>query len=181
MCRSIAFLRALNVGGRNVRMDVLRSIFEDLGFREVSTFIASGNVIFAAAPGGAEAQEAILARGLEAALGFPVETFLRSAAEVARIARHRAFSESELAEAKALNIGFLKAPLDQGQRQALDGLATDFDDFHLHGREVYWRSKTKQSESKISNALFERKVGVRTTFRTSRTLERLAAKFSPAS
>ncbi len=42
----VAFLRAVNVGGRLVKMDVLRGIFEKLGLTEVSTFIASGNVIF---------------------------------------------------------------------------------------------------------------------------------------
>ncbi|MBK6427791.1 MAG: DUF1697 domain-containing protein [Blastocatellia bacterium] len=47
MSRYIAFLRAVNVGGRIVKMKAaLRSIFEELGYQQVSTFIASGNVIF---------------------------------------------------------------------------------------------------------------------------------------
>jgi len=46
MPRCVAFLRAINVGGRTVKMDYLRSLFEDLGFADVETFIASGNVVF---------------------------------------------------------------------------------------------------------------------------------------
>ena len=42
----VALLRGINVGGRNVKMDRLREIFESLGFSNVETFIASGNVIF---------------------------------------------------------------------------------------------------------------------------------------
>ena len=46
MPRVIAFLRAINVGGRTVKMDRLRGLFADAGFRNVETFIASANVIF---------------------------------------------------------------------------------------------------------------------------------------
>jgi uncharacterized protein (DUF1697 family) len=46
MSQYIAFLRAINVGGHTVKMDPLRQLFEALGFSQVETFIASGNVIF---------------------------------------------------------------------------------------------------------------------------------------
>ena len=46
--RFIAFLRALNVGGHVVKMDALKRHFERLGFADVETFIASGNVVFSA-------------------------------------------------------------------------------------------------------------------------------------
>ncbi len=45
MPKYIAFLRAINVGGHTVKMDYLRVLFETLGFSDVETFIASGNVI----------------------------------------------------------------------------------------------------------------------------------------
>ena len=46
MARYVAFLRAVNVGGRIVKMDELRGLFTEVGLSEVETFIASGNVIF---------------------------------------------------------------------------------------------------------------------------------------
>jgi len=46
MTRYVALLRAINVGGRTVKMDVLRKHFARMGFANVETFIASGNVIF---------------------------------------------------------------------------------------------------------------------------------------
>ena len=46
MPRYVAFLRAVNVGGRIVKMDELRRPFAAAGFADVETFIASGNVIF---------------------------------------------------------------------------------------------------------------------------------------
>jgi uncharacterized protein (DUF1697 family) len=44
--RLFAFLRAINVGGRTVRMERLRREFEFFGFPGVETFIASDNVVF---------------------------------------------------------------------------------------------------------------------------------------
>ena len=44
--RYVAFLRAINVGGRVVKMDDLRRHFVSMGLSDVQTFIASGNVIF---------------------------------------------------------------------------------------------------------------------------------------
>jgi len=46
MTRYVAFLRAINVGGHNVKMDALRALFESMKLASVETFIASGNVIF---------------------------------------------------------------------------------------------------------------------------------------
>ena len=45
----LALLRGINVGGKKlVKMADLRTAFEELGFAEVSTYIASGNVLFRA-------------------------------------------------------------------------------------------------------------------------------------
>jgi uncharacterized protein (DUF1697 family) len=43
MPRFIAFLRAINVGDRNVKMGTLRALFTAVAFSQVETFIASGN------------------------------------------------------------------------------------------------------------------------------------------
>jgi uncharacterized protein (DUF1697 family) len=57
-------------------------------------------------------------------------------------------------------------------------LKTAIDDFHVHGREVYWLTKDKQSESTFSNALFERTLKVRATFRGMSTVTRLVARYA---
>ena len=58
-------------------------------------------------------------------------------------------------------------------------MKTGIDDFYVHGREVYWLCRNKQSESTFSNAKFERVLKVRVTFRGVNTVAKLAAKFSP--
>ena len=67
--RYVAFLRAINVGGHVVKMDRLRRIFESMRFRNVETFIASGNVIFEAA-GNADVLERRIEKGLAVGAGL---------------------------------------------------------------------------------------------------------------
>lgn len=174
MPRHVAFLRAVNVGGRIVKMEALRACFESMGFTNVSTYIASGNVIFQARA----LSEAALARRIEAglgpALGFEVPAFVRRADEVLALARYQPFTAAERAAALDLNVGFLAAPLTAAQGRALADLATAFDAFQVHGREVYWLCLGKQSESKFSNVAFERAVGARATFRRVSSVIKLA-------
>ncbi|MGB9403045.1 MAG: hypothetical protein WCA98_05870 [Candidatus Acidiferrales bacterium] len=54
------------------------------------------------------------------------------------------------------------------------------DDFHARGREVFWLCKKKQSDSKFTNAAFERALGIRATFRGMNTIAKLAAKYPAA-
>ena len=175
--RLIAFLRAINVGGHNVTMEELRGLFDALGFTDVETFIASGNVIFRSRSKGQQALEARIETRLREALGYEVKTFIRTDAEVAAIAGYAPFDAARLRSAGALNVGLVAEPLGAASTKALMTLRTDIDDFHVHGREVYWLCKKKQSESTFSGGLFERTLKVGVTFRGARTMARLAAKY----
>ena len=172
----IAFLRAINVGGHVVKMEVLRRHFESLGCSGVETFIASGNVIFEsrAKP---ESMQTKIERHLHASLGYEVATFIRTLAEVHAVSKYQPFTATAMKSAGALCVGFLDAPLDDAARDTLMRVKTPIDDFHVHGREVYWLCLNKQSESTFSNVKFERALKVRATFRGVNTVAKLAAKF----
>lgn len=177
MQKYIAFLRAINVGGRIVKMEALRAHFESLGFTDVETFIASGNVIFDA-KGKEDALRRKIEAHLEAALAHEVGTFLRTPAEVGAISQFVAFDATLMTSAQALNVALLHEPLDENARETLMSLRTDIDEFSVNGREVYWLCRKKQSDSKFSNALFERKLKVQATFRGINTVRKLAEKYA---
>jgi uncharacterized protein (DUF1697 family) len=175
--RYIAFLRAINVGGNNVvKMDRLRKLFEGAGYTNVETFIASGNVIFDGAgktDGLARAIEAML----KDALGFEISTFVRTGAELKALAAHDAFTPAAVARAPRFNVAFLAKPLDVKGKKALMALKTRVEDFHVHGREIYWLSQVMQSDSEISNAVFEKTLGQRSTVRGISTVRKMAEKY----
>jgi uncharacterized protein (DUF1697 family) len=175
MPHCIAFLRAINVGGRTVKMDALKAQFEALGLSSVSTFIASGNVIFETRARAMAALEHKIEQQLLGAFGFEVHSFVRSAAEVAAIAACRPFDEGELKNAATFVVGFVARPLDAAQQKIVSRFNNELDAFYVQGRELYWMSRNKQSVSTFSNAAFERALGLRATFRGMNTVQRIAA------
>jgi uncharacterized protein (DUF1697 family) len=177
MSKHIVFLRAINVGGHNVKMDALRQLFESLGFSNVETFIASGNVIFESKVGNGKTLEKKIETCLYDALGYEVATFIRTNAELAETAKYKPFPQSQLDAAAALNVGFLADALDDAATKKLMSMQTDIDDFHVHGREIYWLCKKKQSDSKVSNVAIEKALGVKSTLRGVNTVNKLAEKY----
>ncbi|MEP6834012.1 MAG: DUF1697 domain-containing protein [Gemmatimonas sp.] len=179
MPRYIAFLRAVNVGGRVVKMAQLKSIFESVGFSSVETFIASGNVIFStkstAIPSLVRKTEAALKQVLQ----YDVPVFIRTIAEVAGMAarKHSVFSESEVSGAHSLNIGVLHEPLSPEARKAVTTFNTDCETFKADGNELFMLLHTPVTNSKFSLTKLEKAIGAGTTFRNVNTMERLAKKY----
>ena len=179
MPKYVAFLRAINVGGHTVKMDYLRGLFEALGFTNVETFIASGNVIFDSPSRNSRTLERKIEASLELTLGYAVRTFIRSTSELAEIANYQPFTEKELSAAgNRLYIGFMPASPSGSAQQKLFALPLKNDDFHLHGREVYWLCRTSFSDSEFSGARLEKTLGLPATLRNQTTVKKLAAKYS---
>ncbi len=179
--RLIALLRAINVGGHTVKMDELRRLFEALGFSNVETFIASGNVIFDSPTNNVQAMEKEIEGYLQQSLGYEVATFIRTRVELAEVANYEPFPPAQFAaEGSSLYIAFLHAPPSDEAHQKLMDFRSPIDDFHVHGREVYWLCRKKISESAFSGALLEKAIGMPATMRNSTTVRKLAAKY-PAS
>ncbi len=179
MPKYVAFLRAINVGGHTVKMDQLRRLFETLGFSDVQTFIASGNVIFDSKSKSTKTIEKKIEQYLKAALGYEVATFIRTTSELAVIADYKPFPDEELkADGSVLYIAFLADKPGGEAKQKVLSLATEVDEFHVHGRELYWLCRKKFSESEVSGALLAKALGVQTTLRNSTTVKKIAAKYS---
>ena len=174
MTRYVALLRAINVGGHTVRMDRLRGLFEALRFGNVSTFIASGNVLFDSASKTPAALDSRIERHLHDALGYPVATFLRPLGQLATIATSHPFAGCE-ADGHALSVGFLKAPPDPDVRARLSALETGYDEFHVHDRHVYRLCHGRMSDSRAWGAPLDKALDALVTFRNITTVRKLAA------
>jgi uncharacterized protein (DUF1697 family) len=181
MTRYIAFLRAINAGsGRTVKMACLRQIFEMLGFSGVATFIASGNVVFEAKSGNSKVLEKKIEKGLRHALGYQVAAFIRTEAEVAKIARYRPFRRAQVNAATEYNVIFLADKLADETQAQVKALATKTDEFRAHGREVYWLRCKKQNGSIFAHVPLEKTLGRRFTIRAVKTVKRLAVELRSA-
>ena len=176
MPRYFALLRGINVGGHRVKMDRLRELVEALGFEQVETFIASGNVIFSSPSCDVPATEERIARHLHDALGYEVTTFIRSQSELDSIA---AFQLREpFSTDQSVYVIFLREAADVEFRRSLEGLRTETDRFEFAGREAYWLIRGKLSESPLFGMdLTKVTGGAPTTMRNMTTVRRLVAKY----
>jgi uncharacterized protein (DUF1697 family) len=163
----VAFLRAINVGGTAVvKMDALRGMFEDAGFTNVRTVIASGNVLFESA-----ASRSAVTKTIER-VGFT--SFVRTHAEVQRIAELTPFPDMS-AEGNVLYVAFLeKKPAAEAEKKLL-ALANPVDAFHVRGTEAYWLRRRNMGESKLAANFLEKALGQKATVRNVNTIRRIAA------
>lgn len=181
MPRHFAFLRAINVGGRTVRMERLRATFEHMGFAGVETFIASGNVAFEAGRQATASLERRIEAGLRETLGYEVETFVRSSRELADIVGREAFDPAAAATAHAVYVLLLSTPLQAAARDRLLAAQTATDEFRVFGRDLYWLCRVPVTDSPFSGPLLGKLLGgAKTTSRNLKTMRRLAAKYGIA-
>lgn len=179
MSRYIAFLRAINVGGgRTIKMKSLRQPFESLGFSKVTTFMASGNVVFETTIRTVKSLEKKIKKRLQEALGYEVAVFIRTDAELAKIANYKPFSRPKIDAATEFNIIFLANTLDKKITQKVRALRTETDEFRVHGREIYWLRRPKQGRSTFSTVPLEKTLGGPFTIRAAKTVKKMALKYS---
>jgi len=180
MPRYVAFLRAINVGSHVVKMDRLRALFIEMGYTDVETFIASGNVAFTATARSGASLEPLIASALERALGFEAATFVRSLKELREIADYQPFPETAVrAPGASLYVGFLAEPLSPAAAKALLAMKTRSDDLLARGREIYWLGRRGFAEAEFSPGVMETKLRTQATFRNSTTIRKMAAKLAP--
>lgn len=178
MNRYVAFLRGMNLGNRRIKNEELRAHFEAMGFEEVATFRASGNVIFATPKREAEAKLASRVEAeLDERLGYDVPVFLRSADEVAAIAAQKPFPAAKVKKSKGkLQVSLLKKKPSAAARKKALALAGDEDLLAIEARELYWLPSGGLLESDLDLKAIEKLVGSDTR-RTMGTIEQIAAKY----
>src|SRR5512139_1417555 len=89
--RHVALLRGINLGRRRIPMPDLAALFEDAGCRDVTTYIASGNVVFTAAPALAKRVPTLIPAAIAGGYGFDSPVVVRSAAGLEAVARANPF------------------------------------------------------------------------------------------
>jgi uncharacterized protein (DUF1697 family) len=176
--RYVAFLRGINLGNRRVKSPELIAHFEAMGFEDVATFRASGNVVFVDPDGDTEAKVgARVEAGLEEALGYDVATFLRSAKEVAAIAARDPFDAKAIKASKGKpQVVLLGRKPSAKAKKALEEVAPDGDLMVVEGRELHWLPTVGLSETDLDTKALDAAVGKGTT-RTAGTIEAIAAKY----
>jgi len=178
MSRYAAFLRGMNLGRRRISNEDLRRHVETLGFSDVATFRASGNVILSDPDGAPIADVARrLEQGLTDALAYDVPVFARDAKRMRAMAALAPFSPAQLGAStgKPQVVLLHDAPGAAARRAAL-ALAPQGDAFAFDGAELHWLPRAGLSDTELDLKALARALGP-ITVRTKGTIELIAARW----
>jgi uncharacterized protein (DUF1697 family) len=170
----LALLRGINVGGKNkLPMATLVGLLEELGCRDVNTYIQSGNVVFRSKAGSTSRLEMSIAQAIDERCGFQPQVLVLTLDQLHRAIESNPFPQAE-AEPKSLHLFFLAAKPKQPDFAALDRLKRESERYKLDGTVFYLHAPDGIGKSKLAAAA-ERLLGVPTTARNWRTVGKIKA------
>lgn len=174
MTRYVAFLRAVNVGKRIVKMEHLRQLLETAGFKNVSTYIQSGNVLFASRSNNVAALTEKIEQLLRATYGFEVPTIIRQVSELESVVKNTPFPGVVPDKTTQVYITFLSGDAGPHAPQVIASLQSAAETLHMKNREVYTLIR-KNLELKPLDVIarLEKKLGLPCTTRNWATVNKV--------
>lgn len=178
--RYLALLRGINVGASGrIRMDALTRLLEDAGFREVVTYIQSGNVFFQSDLA-EDSARATIERALKEGASITTTAIVRTAEELSQIIRDCPFPAQEIAHAQAINaegeslyVCLLPKAVDEKTLETLSTIELGGDSYVVSEREIYLLLSQSIRNSKLAIRLQKLVPGM--TVRNWNTIEKLLA------
>lgn len=172
--RYIALLRGINLGGANqMKMDDLKAVFSELGFKNVKSYINSGNLAFDAS----KTVESKLIDKIETAVenkfGRRVHIMVREQADIERVLKNNPFG-GQYESHKHMHVLFLKEPMPAEKAELLLASALPGEQYAVRDREIYNLLPNGVAGSLLTKGFFEKKPAVPYTGRNWRTVEKLA-------
>jgi uncharacterized protein (DUF1697 family) len=173
----VALLRGISPLNPNMRNDKLRSVFEELGFTNVSTVISSGNVLFESPRKDAEKLEKVIEDAISAQLGFTSTTIIRSYDQLRALVAKNPFNGLEHTKKTNLAVTFLKhtpridsSSFDQTEHDGYRVLG-------IHDRAVCSIVDLTSAKTPQLMSWLEKQFGKDITTRTWKTVDRIIKKF----
>lgn len=173
MKKYVALLRAVNVGGRVVKMDELKTIFTIPGLKNISTYIQSGNVLFETTETDIDKLQKKIESKLLKALDYEVTVFLKTHADLLNTIKKNPFGGEP--DGKNLYVSFLSEAPGKDKIKLLEPLKAEHEELTIVGSDAYLLFPAKTyGTTKLSNVNVEKKLQVRSTTRNWNTVNKLA-------
>jgi uncharacterized protein (DUF1697 family) len=170
----IALLRGINVSGKKpIKMEALRLAIAELPLENISTYIQSGNVIFKSEEEDKRKLEKQIADKVFARFGFDISVFVFEPSELRNAVGQNPYKAKTTVDSVQPYVGFMS---DIPNSTAVSLLRkTDFkgDEFVVTGKTIFLWYAQSAGDTKLTNALIEKKFGLRSTFRNWKTINKL--------
>ena len=174
MTMCVSLFRGINVGGhQSVRMDELKDLHESLGFKDVVTYIQSGNVVFSSDDADLAQLPKHIEDGFTQKFGFHVQVMVRTAAEFREIIENNPFQNQPAREPKWVLVLFLATRPDQTALEDLQQTYIGPEEIYLTSQELYVYYTNGIGRSKLTLSLLEKKLKTQGTARNWNTILQL--------
>lgn len=174
MIAFVSMLRGINVGGqKKISMETLRGIYEGLGFAHIRTYVQSGNVVFVTSNQDRSALTERIETHIEQTCGYHVPVFIRQAHELQRILISNPFLTARHEDSSKLHVSFLYYIPTEPVWSKLTSPGDSGDEFARGELAIYLFCPNGYGKTKLSNAFFERKLGMPVTTRNWNTVNAL--------
>ena len=173
----IGFLRAVNVGKRQVRMASLRTLLEAEGYEDVETHIQSGNLKVRSSTRSAAKVEADLRRAISVEFGFDVPVVVRTPAQLRTLADEAEALDSPIAADARRYVTFMTGDLDPEGVAALHEWDVATEGARVVGNDVVLFLSDGVQAAKLSNTRIEKLTGAVGTARNITVVRALAEKW----
>ena len=148
MPRQAALLRGVNLGKRKVIMSELREVCEAVGFTDVRTLLASGNLILNSKLTGAKLEaklEKVILEGLE----LKTDVFVREADQLDAIIAANPFKAFTKANSTFMVVNFMRGPASKAEMEAMEKTALTGEEIAQGKDCLYIKFPTGQGPSKL--------------------------------
>lgn len=174
MTTYICILRGINVSGHKmIKMDALKELFSKLKYKNVRTYIQSGNVIFQFDKTETKQLEAQIAKQINIAFGFDVPVLVREAGEFKKVFENNPFVNKRKEDISKLHVTFLSEQPDKVKVEAISGGDYGRDEFIVTGNVIFLFCPDGYGNTKLNNNFFENKLKVTATTRNWKTITEL--------
>lgn len=172
MITCVALLRGINVGGKHsVPMQDLRDILDELGCRDVKTYIQSGNAVFSSDEDQPVLQ-GLVSSAIEQKFGFAPIVHILPFIKYQAILDSNPFPGA-VTEPKTLHVGFLTEPAIKPDIDAIENLKSPTESYRLVEGAFYLHAPDGIGRSKLA-AKVDKCLGVATTGRNWRSAIKIA-------
>ena len=157
-----------------IKMAELKSSFEKLGFKNVVSYINSGNIAFDATKSSEEKICSKIEKTIEKDFGKSIPVMIREQSSIQTILDNNPFHGSYETH-KQMHVLFMKEKMPKEKWELLKAAETDLEKFAIHDREIYALLKAGVADSLIlGKGFLDKKLKVSFTGRNWRTVEKLA-------
>ncbi len=170
----IAMLRGINVSGhKTIKMEDLRSLCSDLGFRNVETYVQSGNIVFQTSIENSAALTKCIGEAILHSFGFDAPVIVRTSKEMRNVIANNPFLKEKDIDSSKLHVTFLSETAQKSSLKKLETLSTGPDRFYAALQEIYLYCPGGYGKTKLSNSAIEKALSVRATTRNWKTTNTL--------